>query len=300
MTLVTTTPILTPAPGRRPTGSGAATWLRRLYETDAVLTATGLLMLAVLPLFVAGLWLDARVITGVPAWLKPAKFAVSTAIYALTLAWVFTRLPAWPRTRRIVSAITAVVFIVEVAVIAAQAWRGTTSHFNVATPADAVLFLIMGIAIMAQTVASVAVAVALWRQPFADRAMGWALRLGMTLTILGASTGGLMVRPTSTQLADAAVTGRLTVSGAHTVGAPDGGPGLPLTGWSTRSGDIRVAHFMGLHALQALPLFAWLIRRRAPRTQGRLVVAAAGAYAGLFAALLGQALAGLPVVTVGG
>ena len=30
---------------------------------------------------VAGIWLDPRAIAKAPAWLKPSKFAVSTAIY---------------------------------------------------------------------------------------------------------------------------------------------------------------------------------------------------------------------------
>ena len=159
------------------------TTLRRLWSTDATLTATGLLMLAALVGFVAGLWLDPRVITGAPAWLKPAKFAVSIAIYTLTLAWIFTYLPDWPRMRRIVGWTTALVSILEVAIIALQAWRGTTSHFNVGDPARRRAVRDDGDAIVLQTLTSVAVAVALWRQPFADRALGWALRLGMTITI---------------------------------------------------------------------------------------------------------------------
>lgn len=265
----------------------------RLWRTDAPLTAVGVFMLAVLAATLLGLWLDPRLVTGAPVWLKPAKFAASIAIYTLTLAWVFTYLPGWTRTRRIVGWTTAVTLALEIVVICAQAWRGTTSHFNVGTLLDGVLFTVMGLAIVVQTSASVAVAVALWRQTFADRAMGWALRLGLTITIVGAATGGLMTRPTDTQLAEAQTT-RMTVAGAHTVGAPDGGPGLPGTGWSLEHGDIRVAHFVGLHAIQvlcALALGLALIRRSGAE-RVRLMMVASSSYVALFAILLWQALNG--------
>ena len=158
----------------------------------------------------------------------------------------------------------------------------------------------MGLAIFAQTFASVAVAVALWRQPFADRAFGYALRFGMTLTILGASVGGLMTRPTAAQLEAAQTSGRITVAGAHTVGAPDGGPGLPLTGWSTEHGDLRVAHFVGLHALQALPILTLLVfRGMKDQMRLRLTLVAATLYVLAFGALLLQALTGRPFLALG-
>ena len=100
---------------------------------------------------------------------------------------------------------------------------------------DAVIFAVMGLAIVVQTLSTVAVAVALWRHRFADPALGWALRFGMTITIVGAMTGGLMTQPTRQQLDAARAGERMTIAGAHTVGAPDGGPGLPGTGWSTRT-----------------------------------------------------------------
>jgi hypothetical protein len=274
--------------------------VRRLWEADALLTGTGLFLLSLLVPISLGLLMDSREITGAPAWLKPGKFAISTAIYTLTLAWIFSYLREWPRTRRIVGRTTAAVLVLEVAIIALQAARGTASHFNVGTPLDAVLFAVMGLAIFAQTFASVAVAVALWRQPFADRAFGYALRFGMTLTIVGASVGGLMTRPTAAQLEAAQASGRITVAGAHTLGAPDGGPGLPLTGWSTEHGDLRVAHFVGLHALQALPILTLLVfRGMKDQMRLRLTLVAATLYALVFAALLLQALTGRPVLALG-
>jgi len=269
--------------------------LSRVWTSDRTLTASALLMLVALAAFLVGLVIDSRVITGVPAWLKPAKFAVSTAIYMFTLAWVFTYLGEWPRLRTLVGRGTAAIFIVEVAIIALQAWRGTTSHFNFSTPLNSALFAVMGSAIVVQTILSAFVAVALWRQRFQDRALGWALRLGMVITIAGGSTGGLMTRPTDAQLEQMKTTHRpSTVIGAHTVGAPDGGAGLPGTGWSVQHGDIRVGHFIGLHALQALPALSVLLLYLGwnERQRTRMIIAASASYAGLFVLVLRQALRG--------
>ena len=273
--------------------------LSRVRKSDSALTVSALLMVGALAAFVVGLLIDPRLIMGAPAWLKPAKFAVSTAIYMFTLAWVFTCLSEWPRLRKLAGRGTAAIFIVEVAIIALQAWRGTTSHFNYSTPLNGALFAIMGSAIVLQTLLSVAVAVALWRQQFQDRALGWALRLGMAITIAGAFTGGLMTRPTDAQLDQIVATRQATIIGAHTVGAPDGGPGLPGTGWSVEHGDLRVPHFIGLHALQVLPVIALLLWRRRieDRRRARLVVVAGGSYAALFLILIWQALRGQALVS---
>ena len=275
--------------------------LTRLWATDAPLTAVGLLMVGLLGAALVGLWFDPRTVTGAPVWLKPAKFAASIAIYTLTLAWVFTYLPAWTRTRRIISRTTAVVMVVELAIIGLQAWRGTTSHFNVSTPLDATLFSVMGAAIVLQTFTSIAVAVALWRERFDDPALGWALRLGMTITIVGALSGGLMTRPTTQQLEQLRAGQTVSVVGGHTVGGQDGGRGLPGTGWSAEHGDLRVAHFLGLHALQALALLALVLgRRRLPdRARTRVMVAAGASYALLFALFLWQAVRGESVLNPG-
>ena len=285
----------------RPTAQAnrAASLFGRLWRASAPLTAVGVLMIAAAVASLVGMLVDPRVITGAPAWLKPFKFAVSTAIYSLTLAWVFNWLPDWPRVRRVVGWVTAIVFVFEVAAIDLQAWRGTTSHFNVSTVFDAVLFSVMGAAILLQTVTSVAVAVALWRQRFVDRSLGWALRLGMVVTIAGAMMGPLMTRPTEAQLADARAGTRVTVAGAHSVGGPDGGPGVPVTGWSSEHGDVRVPHFIGLHALQAFALAAVVAGRwrRSEAVRVKAIFAAAASYTSLFLLLLWGALRGQSIVS---
>jgi hypothetical protein len=267
--------------------------LMRLWRSDAPLTATGLSMLAVLVVFLVGLAVDARTVLGAPVWLKPVKFAASIGVYSFTLAWVFGHLPAHARTRRAVSWISVAAMSLEMGVIGTQAARGIASHFNVTTPLNTALWALMGVAIIAQTASTIAVAVALFREKSAEDALGWALRLGMSITIAGAFLGGLMTQPDASQLTEMRA-GRAVASGSHTVGAPDGGRGLPVTGWSREHGDLRVAHFLGLHAVQVLPLLALLLRRsRASRArQVRLVAVGAGSYAGLVALVLWQALRG--------
>jgi hypothetical protein len=267
-------------------------FMEPLWRESRPLTATGIVMLAALVASLAALGVDHREILGVPRWLKPAKFAVSTAIYAFTLAWIFTLLPDPRRLKAIVGGVVSAVMVIEVFLIDLQAARGVTSHFNVGTAFDGMVFGIMGVAILIAWIAGIVLTVALFRHRFQDEGFGWALRLGMVITMAGQATGGLMTTPTEAQLA-AARTSRITVAGAHTIGGPDGGPGLPITGWSREHGDVRVPHFMGLHAVQLLPAAAWLIGPLGSATRRRRAVFLIGVgYFALFAILLAQALAG--------
>ena len=268
----------------------------RAWSDSEPLTATALFMLLVLAGSVAGIVLDDRIITGAPAWMKPAKFAISTAIFCGTLAWLYRYVTVWPRFVRAMGWIVSAVLILEVAIIDLQAARGTTSHFNVGTPLDGLLWSVMGTAIAVLWLASVGILAALFRQRFENPAWGWWLRMGLLVTVLGSAAGGWMVSPTSDQAAALAAGEPVRIVGAHTVGAPDGGAGLPGVGWSTEHGDLRVPHFLGLHGLQILPLLGWLAMRRRFRggdaSQARLAFVAAASYLGLGAILAWQALRG--------
>lgn len=263
---------------------------RRLWETHAALTATAVIMLAAFLGSVAGIFLDPRVITGVPAWVKPAKFEISSAIYAASIAWLLRYITVWPRFTRGMGSVIAVVLNLEVAIIDLQAARGTTSHFNFSTPLDAALFGVMGVAIAVLWLASVGLVAALFCQHFDDAGWGWALRLGLSIALLGASVGGIMVQPTTGQLHRA----HSSILGSHTVGGPDGGPGLPGVGWSTEHGDLRISHFVGLHALQVIPFLAWFFRR-SRGFSAAAVFAISASYLTLAGILAWQALRGEPI-----
>ncbi|GAB3086455.1 hypothetical protein GCM10027186_53920 [Micromonospora schwarzwaldensis] len=241
-----------------------------------------------------GVVVDPRVLTGAPVWLKPLKFAVSLAVYGGTLAWMLSLLPR--RSRLAERAVTVIVAaaVLETALIVVQVVRGTTSHFNVSTPLDAALYNVMGTAVMVLFLAQVVLAVVLLRRPLPDRAGGYAIRAGLAVSLLGM----LVAFPMLTQQPDGTPAG---ITGAHSVGVPDGGPGLPVVGWSTTGGDLRVGHFIGLHALQALPLLAILLdrflgTRLDELARARLVLVGGFAYAGVTLLATAQALRGQPLL----
>lgn len=260
------------------------TWLRVLHGCQPALAWAGWLHVALLLLALA-LWpLDERSVTGLNVWIKPAKFSLSGLVYVWTLAWLLADVPAaGQRTARRIGRLVALALTVEILCIVLQAARGTTSHFNISSGFDMMVFNVMGLFIGLNTVAIVwAVLLCFRHRPHGSAAWVWGVRLGLLLFLVGSVVGGVMA-------------GRL----AHTVGAADGGAGLPILGWSTRHGDLRAAHFLGLHALQALPLVGWLLGRglTQPRWQTLGVIAFAALYAGAVAWLYGHAMQGLPLLS---
>jgi hypothetical protein len=275
-------------------------WVRRAVAANRPLAVVGLAMLVVLAGTLVGLAVDPRVITGAPAWLKPAKFAVSIAIYSFTLLWLLNFIQGHRRLVGLVSWVTAAVMVLEIVLIAAQAARGTPSHFNVGTSLDAALFRIMGAGIAGVWLMGLVAAALLLRQRLPDAAFAWSLRLAILVALVGMAVAFLMTTPTPAQRAAARAGQAVTMDGAHSVGVADGGPSLPVVGWSTEGGDLRVAHFVGIHALQALPLVGWLLTRRIGRLRPgqrlALVWAAGLAYLGLVLLLTWQALRGQPLM----
>lgn len=302
----TTTPPRVPSaldPAGSPQPSPAAA-VARAYRWHRPLM---LLTVASTVLFVGclvGVVVDPRTLTGLPIWDKPAKFAVSIAVYAATLAWLIS---VMPRRRRLASAlgtICAVMLAGEMVAIVAQVVRGRTSHFNYATPFDALVFQSMAAMIGTLWVSNLVLVVLLLTQRLADPVLTWALRFGMIIAVVGMALAVLMTAPTPAQQASRDAGADASVIGAHTVGLPDGGPGLPVLGWSTVGGDLRIPHFVGIHGLQVMIVLGLVLsvvgRRFAPlaatATRTRIVVVTAAAYVGVLAVLTWQALRGQSVV----
>lgn len=254
---------------------------------EPALARTGFALLLLMAPMGLALMLDERMLNGVAIWIKPLKFQLSIGVYLLTLAWFWGHLHE--RDRRtgrgrwlVRAAIVTALF--EVGYITLQAGLGQASHYNVGDPLHAILYGLMGLAAVVLTGVSPALGLMLARRADADLAPAYRLAvvIGLVLTFcLGVATG--MV---------------LGAGDGHWMGGvrSDAG-GLPLLGWSRTGGDLRAAHFLGLHAVHFLPVFGFLASRVLPSRSGTAAVwCAAGLYTALAAALFAQALAGRPLL----
>jgi hypothetical protein len=120
--------------------------------------------------------------------------------------------------------------------------------------------------------------------------------LGLLTTVLGSALGGLMIRATPAQAEEMRLHHPVKAVGAHTIGAPDGGPGIPGVGWSTEHGDGRIPHFFGIHGLQIIPFLGWLLSRRRDVGRVKLIFAIAASYLAFVAILAWQAMRGQSVL----
>lgn len=256
--------------------------IRQLFEQQralmiaGVISFLGFVMLAVVSLF------DSTEILGINRWIKPMKFFISIAIFVWTTAVYMHFLKGFERAKRRISWAMVAIFTIEMIIITGQAARGTTSHFNNSTPLDGMLFSIMGLSIMLNTLLA-AYLLYLYFKAEIDlpASIVWGMRLGLILFLASSLEGGYM----SAQI-------------GHTVGAADGGAGLPVVNWSKTNGDLRIAHFVGMHAFQAVPLFAWTLEKYKVKSSVLWTFCFAAAYFAFFTFVFVQALLGRPFLTL--
>lgn len=229
-----------------------------------------------LGVFLLCLWLsqvDGTELLGINRWIKPQKFGISIALVLGTLAWLWPVItaPATAQGRRRAAWILAVTLISEMVAITGQAARGVRSHFNTDSFLDAAVFQLMGLMILVHM--GVYVVLIRWSLRVPASPYVWGVRLGLVLFLVSGLEGGVMA-----------------IRMAHAVGVADGGPGLPFVNWSTEGGDLRAAHFVGMHALQGLPLIGYLTGRTG------IVLTFAAAWAILAGWVLVRALGGVPLL----
>lgn len=221
------------------------TFIETLRDKNAVLFYFGLLMLAGALTTALMSQVSSLQVMGVNAYLKPMKFFLSGFILAWTMGYFMQYLDDQKQVT-IYNWVYVVTISYELVAITWQAALGKQSHFNKDTAFDTAVFYLMGFMITVVTLWTAYIGYLFFVQKdFAvSMVLVWAIRLGLIMTAIFAMEGGLMASILK-----------------HSVGGADGGAGLPVLNWSKQHGDLRVAHFFGIHALQIIPLMSvWLAK----------------------------------------
>lgn len=245
-------------------------------------TASRLFLLATIPVGLAVLF-DHRLVNGIDIWIKPLKFLVSLAIYYGTLAWFQGYLPSAARERKLgwfLVQLPIAIGLLEMTWLVVTAALGVPSHFNRSAPIYEISYMLAGIG------ATTLMVVALTTGILIGRAREPRLRAPIRLSLVL----GSVLAFTATMI----TAGFLASGRGHWVGgAPTDAGGLPLLGWSRTGGDLRVAHFFAMHALQVVPLLGWAVARSGLDRPRTAVWILAGLYAAFIAWTFVQALSGV-------
>ena len=249
-------------------------FIRQLEQRNSLLFWFGLYNFIIAITCLLLMPFDHAQVLGVSRWLKPMKFYFAVGIMTWSMGWYLYYLDNTIKVRRYSWLIASTMFF-ENGFILMQAFRKTTSHFNNSTSFNSITFSLMGIMILIFTVTCIFITVTFFRQrQFAIPAPYlWGIRLGLVFFVLFSLEGGMMLSLLK-----------------HTIGGPDGGPGIPVMNWSKYQGDLRTAHFFGIHSLQILQLLGFYVAK----TKKRLVFFSI-VYFVIVAGVFVQALAGIPL-----
>jgi hypothetical protein len=266
-----------------PAPIGRVPVLSELLERQRVLAIYGFAVLLLALPVLALQAVDPRTLHGVSVWVKPAKFLISVGIFSLTMAWFWNYVR--PERRDSPSLRWAALVLIaassfELLYIGLQAARGLDSHFNISSAFYIAMYGLMGVAALALIATTLPLAWEIARRPRQglSRDFAAAVSVGLLLTfLLGAGLGGYM-----------------SAMPGHSVGAEGGR--VFFFGWNRSGGDLRIAHFLGIHAQQAIPLLAALVAGWSVRARWAALGLGTLAYVAVTFAVFLQAVAGGPLL----
>jgi len=253
----------------------AESYQKFLYSISAILVVSGIFHLGVI-IVTGGSW------EGPVSWRKPIVFGFSGGVSCLSIAWIMTFLPKHRVRGWLLSGILGISMLVEVFLVTIQKWRGVPSHFNFSTTFDAAVFNSMGILIVFVEIVIIVVMFWSFFSLKAPSSIAWAIRVGLIVLVISQVFGNLIIQNGIPKVIDFE-TGEFISKG------------LNSTNIFGVSGLMKIPHALSLHAVQVLPVLAWLLlfTNWSESQRTRTVIVAIVGYAGLVMASAFQTFSGL-------
>ncbi len=209
-----------------------------LWNTTVFFVVSGFIFLLLM-------LVDHRQVLGINTWIKPSKFAFSLASYTMTLAFILPKLDITKKAISRLTNVTSWFLILEFLLITMQAGRGVRSHFNKEAVFDSIVYGLMGLSIVIALIPAIYITYYLFtRSKIVNKLYSKANQFGMIILLFGSSYAG-----------------KVSSGDGHSVGADDSTAGIPYLNWSTKFGDLRVAHFLAIHGIHVFLIVAWILNK---------------------------------------
>jgi hypothetical protein len=257
--------------------------INEIYRRNRLLATAGTINLIVAFILFLCFFYNKEVVLGINSMIKPIKFALSIWIYCWTMALLLFYINDQNKVKKY-SWLAVIAMGFEQFAIVSQALRGQLSHFNDSSIYGRVIYALMGIFIVVLTVQTLRIAITFIRQKTykIPTSLALSIKIGLIYFVIFSFFGGYI----------SGVNG-------HTIGAKDGGAGLPLINWSTLFGDLRVAHFFGIHALQIIPIFGyWVSNQYTSNSSTKAIWIFSIIYLAFVCFTMTQAMIGMPLVHI--
>ncbi len=218
-------------------------FLPELYKRNTLLFWMGWIHFVMFFFCLGLLSFNHNLIGGENAWAKPVRYYLSTTISLWTFGWFIYHINSKTQIK-VFSWLIALSLFFETAVIFVQSYRGVPSHFNVSDPFNSMMNVVL-LSLMLIFLITVSYLTLIFfnqkKMPISQH-YTWGLRMGL-LNFVIFSIAGLIMFAKHT----------------HCIGGVEDGSRIALFNWSLKHGDLRIAHFMGVHSLQVIPLLSYYL-----------------------------------------
>lgn len=218
-------------------------FLPELYKRNTLLFWMGWIHFVMFFFCMGLLSFNNSLIAGESAWAKPARYYLSSGISIWTFGWFIYHINSKTQIK-VISWLIAISLLVETTVIFIQSYRGVPSHFNNSDPFNSMMNGLM-MSLMFVFLITVTYLTLLFfnqkKMPISQH-YTWGLRMGLLNFVVFSVAGIIMFAKMS-----------------HAIGDSDNHSGIILFNWSLNHGDLRIAHFMGVHSLQIIPFLSYYL-----------------------------------------
>lgn len=217
-----------------------------LKRRNKLLFAFGLFQILVAFFCLGFAFIEHKSILGANAFLKPFKYGLTTGLISWGFGWISYHLHS-RKTILISSWIHTLSLFTIILIIITQSFRGVPSHFNDSTPFDQMLNLALWVSYFLYTLMIIWVTTSFFMQKKMPTSQhyAWGIRLSLLVYLLFLFIGFYMMNIKS-----------------HLVSGQDSEKGLYFFNWSSKHGDLRIIHYIGIMALPAISLTSYYVFKK--------------------------------------